>query len=176
MGKAHPISSYRFKASDNYFFDANVWLVIDGPQGNPKDAKTIAYSSALKEILRLNAPISIDVLVLSEFINRYARIRYTSSKSSIDFKQFRNSPAFKPIALEISSAARRIIAMSRRVESLFHSVDIQKVLADYEKGDSDFNDTIIGELCKSNGMILVTHDADFKASGLTILTANRKLI
>ncbi|MCG9128943.1 hypothetical protein JT359_15240 [Candidatus Poribacteria bacterium] len=46
----------------------------------------------------------------------------------------------------------------------------------YSDGGLDFNDQIIAEICKENGLILVTHDGDFKSQDITILTDNNYLL
>jgi len=43
-------------------------------------------------------------------------------------------------------------------------------------GNSDFNDLVLVELCRSKGFMLVTDDGDFKGKGITVLTANRRLL
>ena len=62
------------------------------------------------------------------------------------------------------------------MESGFEKVDIGALLAEYEAGDTDFNDQILVELCRVKGLTLVTHDVDFKDRGLTLLTANQRLL
>jgi predicted nucleic acid-binding protein len=117
--------------------------------------------------------------VLSEFINRYARLEHQIQKAqgaAADFKAFRKTPAFQNVAQNIAADVRRILKYCQRVESGFKTVDIIGLITDYEKGASDFNDQVLAALCRSKGLILVTHDADFKDCGLTIITANRELL
>lgn len=47
---------------------------------------------------------------------------------------------------------------------------------EYQVGGSDFNDQVIREVCKSNGFKLLTDDGDFDTQGLTVLTANSRLL
>jgi len=74
--ESYHIEEYTFAAADKLLFDANIWLYIYGPQGNPADQRTRVYSAALAKILAARSRIVLDVLILSEFINRYARLRY----------------------------------------------------------------------------------------------------
>jgi len=53
---------------------------------------------------------------------------------------------------------------------------IETVLCEFEKGNSDFNDQVLCEICKEKGFTLVTDDPDFSGSGVTILTANSRLL
>lgn len=176
--KVYAIQEYHFTESDDLFIDANIWIYLYGPQTNPDDWKTKLYSKALDNILKAESRIFIDVLVLSEFINRYARIKYEPIKRSegIEFKKWRKGAEFKEMAEAIADDSRRIIKRCRLIESGFESIDITAVLRQYKDKCPDFNDQIITELCKSKNMKLVTHDSDFKNVDLTILTCNKKLI
>lgn len=172
------IDSYDFAESDVLFVDTNIWFYIYAPQV-PDDWKTRVYSKALAKMLTAKCRIFIDALVLSEFINRYARLTYqlsTGVGSTINFKEYRRSPDFKPVAKEIVSSVRRMLKHCQRTESGFSSGNIDQVLSEFGEGDSDFNDQLMIELCKNNGFKLITHDHDFKECGLTVLTANNKML
>jgi len=177
---AYLIRNYTFKPTDNLLFDANIWLFIYGPQGNPSDLRSQIYSNALAQAIKAKSHLYIDVLVLSEFINRYARLRHNllraAGKASDDFKTFRSSAIFKPIAKDIADDTRRLMRQCVRAGSRFESVDIDTILNEYEQGKSDFNDQILAALCRAEGLTLVTHDADFKNRGLRVLTANNRLL
>ena len=169
------VQNYRFRKTDDLFLDANIWLFIYGPPQNRY--KTDVYSSAFRRLLRARSKIFADVLVISEVINAYARIRWRlSSMRNIGFKVFRNSSAFGPIAKEITDDVRRIVEHCSRIESGFGSVDIDGLMDEYEDGGSDFNDQIIRELCRSKGLKLITDDGDFNSQGIAVLTANQRLL
>ncbi len=74
--QVYQIEYYRFSSSDYILFDANVWLYIYGPQGESLPRLRSTYHLALRKIRGAKIPIFIDVLVLSEFINAYARFVY----------------------------------------------------------------------------------------------------
>lgn len=177
---AHDVTSYVFTDRDRLFVDANVWLFVHGPS-KPGDRRVAAYSRALAKCVAARSAVQIDALVLSEFVNRYARIRHsvlqlTGAAAPRDFKQFRNGPRFRPVAEEIADAVRRILAVCNRMESGFSSVDILAMISRYALGGHDFNDQMIIDLCRRQGLVLVTDDRDFGGSGLTLVTANRKLL
>ena len=176
---AEDINTYVFQPTDELLLDANVWFFVYGPH-RPGSKKAATYSAAFAKILKARCSIYVDVLIVSEFINRYARLKYNILQRSLsvlsDFKQFRKSAVFKPIARDIAADTRRILEHCARIESGFNVLDINALVDEYEKGDSDFNDQVLGELCKSKGLKLVTDDADFKDRGLTIVTANRRLL
>ncbi len=176
MNEVKDISSYSFSEDDGFFLDANIWLSVYGPIAYRR-SRTLIYANAIRDIRKIGCFIFIDVLILSEFINTYARWEYKqSSLRRKRFKNFRKNNAFVPIAKDIAVNAKRIIKQCRCYDSNFASIDIEALLTEFEKGNLDFNDQVFSELCKDKKLILVTDDSDFKDSGLTILTANSRLL
>jgi len=180
MSKAFNINTYSFSEGDNLFFDTNIWMYLYGPQGNPNDPITQAYSQALAQAMQAKSRIWVDVLILSEFINRFARIeydiQYPNKSHRPTYKQFRNDqPVFQPISQAITGAVRNILKFTARVESGFSTADINSLLAEFETVPSDFNDQILVGLCIANDFQLVTHDSDFKGKGANLLSANPRI-
>ncbi len=176
--RAEEISTYDFKSSDALLLDANIWLFVYGPQ-KPNDPKVAAYSNALRKILAAKSCIYIDVLIVSEFINAYARMKWNllcGPSKTRNFKQFRKSSAFKPVAQDIAADVKCVLKHCTRVESGFESLPIDTLVNEYAAGDSDFNDQILAALCNSKGLKLVTDDADFKRRGVPVVTANKRLL
>ena len=173
--KAVSVRNYHFKSQDKLFLDANIWLYIYAPQ-NPKSYWVNVYSKAFGRILTAKSCIYIDILVISEFINTYARLKWRTNASHIDFKTFRNSNAFNPIAQEIANDTKLVLSHCSRIENDFKTVKIDDLLNDYATGSYDFNDQMITDLCKRKGLKLITNDGDFKGQGIPILTANGKLL
>jgi len=121
--------------------------------------------------------IFMDIVVLSEFINAFARMVFLQrSQAAFNFKTFRKSEAFELIAEEIGINAKKIVTQCQCVESGFEDIDASALLTDFQSGQHDFNDQVIAELCRAKGLKLVTHDADFQKYGLTVLTANGELL
>ena len=178
--RAEEISTYDFKPSEALLLDANIWLLVYSPQ-KPNNSRVDAYSQALRNILAAKSSIYIDVLIVSEFINRYARMKYRwtylqgSSKAG-SFKQFRKSEDFKPVARDIAADVKRVLQHCTRVESGFESLAIDTLVDEYAEGDFDFNDQILTALCKKKGLKMVTDDADFKGQDIPIITANKRLL
>jgi hypothetical protein len=170
------ISSYSFSEDDHLFLDANIWLSVYGPMAYQR-RRMLIYANAIRDIRKANCSIFVDVLIISEFINTYARWEYKQSVSRPNtFKDFRKSTAFVPIAKDIAVNAKRIIKQCQRCDSNFARIDVEALLMEFEKGDSDFNDQIFSKICRDKELTLVTDDGDFKGSGLTILTANNQLL
>jgi predicted nucleic acid-binding protein len=176
MHKTEEIACYDFKSSDELLLDANVWLFIYGPQ-KPGNTRVATYSQALAKILAAQCRIYIDVLIVSEFINAYARLKWKLVAPHINrFKAFRKSPDFKPVAQDIAADVRRVLNYCSRIENGFEALDIDGLIDEYAAGDADFNDQVIAALCKRKGLKLVTDDGDFSGHGITVMTANKRLL
>jgi predicted nucleic acid-binding protein len=173
--KAQEISRYAFNAEDALLLDTNIWIFIYGPQ-KPNDRRGAVYSEALGNILKAGSRIYIDVLIVSEFINTYARLKWKQSNGPYtEFKQFRQSQDFKPIAEDISANVKQILKLCTRLDSGFESLAINALLDDYALGQSDFNDQILAAICQEKSLKLITHDGDFKGL-VPVVTANKKLL
>ncbi len=174
--KPLPVKDYEFSRKDRLFLDTNIWLYLYGPQ-KPKARVVGAYSRMLKRILAAGSRVYIDVLVVSEFINTSARLKWQlATKKGIHFKAFRNAPSFKSVAKSISSDAARVMTHCLRIESGFADMEVTELLNKIVAGKCDFNDQVIIRLCKTEKLTLITHDADFGGAGIPILTANHRLL
>lgn len=172
------IRAYAFRADDQLLLDANVWLSVYGPDPTGRRLSGI-YQTAFRRMREARSHLYLDVLILSEFINRCARLEYDQKwprGRPGKFKAFRDSPDFRPVAEEIGINATRICRAVTRCETGFDSCDLGGLLVRYAQGKSDFNDLMFSELCRGRGFTFVTDDADFKGSGHRILTANRRLL
>ena len=174
--KALEVSNYSFTHRDKLFLDANIWWYVYGSQ-KPDDTLVNIYSQVLDRILKAQSCIYIDVLIVSEFINTYARTQWKLvAPRNQPFKKFRESSKFKPIAKEIADAVKRIMCHCSRVESGFQELEIDALLNIYAEGNSDFNDQIIVGLCKARELTLISHDGDFKNQRIKVLTANHRIL
>jgi predicted nucleic acid-binding protein len=176
--RAEKISTYDFKSSEALLLDANIWLFVYAPQ-KPTDTRVAIYSEALGKILAAKSCIYIDVLIVSEFINTYARLKWNLLPKSTKpkrFKQFRRSADFEAVAQGIAADVKRVLQHCTRVESGFESLAIDTLVDEYAAGDSDFNDQVLTALCKKKGLTMVTDDVDFKGRGIPVITANKRLL
>ena len=169
------VTDHAFTPEDKLFLDANIWLYLHS-QLKPHGRLINTYSKVFNRIIRAKSEIYIDVLVLSEFINRYARVRQQIVAPRINFKTFRQSRNFKQVAQDVADDVKKILKDCCLIESGFTTVEMDDLLDEYAAGNSDFNDQIITKLCKSNGLTLITHDGDFRCQDISILTANRRLL
>ena len=173
------IATHKFHPEEKVFFDANVWLYILGPQAGPSDSIARTYSAAFKKIIEAKCTLYVDVLVLSEFANRYARIVYENNGGNIfyqNYKKFRDSTDFHDTAQALSEEVRRLLKFSFPIESNLSCIDVPDFTNRLEAGHCDFNDLMISALCQSKDLIFVTHDRDFNDDPVSILTANMRLL
>lgn len=174
--KAEAITSYTFTATDELLLDANIWLLVYGPQ-KPGDRRVAVYSQAFANMLAAQSRIYIDVLIVSEYINAYARMKWRLFSAAFpNFKQFRQSSDFKPIAQDIAADAKQVLRHCTPIANGFELLPLSDLLDTYATGASDFNDQVLAALCQRKGLKLVTDDADFQAQGIPIITNNRNLL
>ncbi len=178
--QAEDITSHRFTSADSVLFDTNIWLYLYGPASASRRRENRIYSKALRDMRTAGADIYLAPVVLSEFVNAFARIEHgvarSTSREVEGFKSWRDSEAFEPVAQEIAHNATQILKVSRRSQWAFEATDVGSMLVQFAQGCTDFNDLILADVCKQHDLILVTHDDDFQSAGIPILTANRRLV
>lgn len=171
---------YGFSGSDQILIDANVWLYLFGPKP-PNSAPARSYSAVLKALQGAKTLIFLDVLVLSEFVNRFARDEHqvqvrSGALVSHDFKSFRDSADFVPIAQAIARSVALIGKFARPIDHPLTAFDLPALISEFEKGSRDLNDQLLAETCKQNGLVLLSNDGDLSHAGITILTTNPRLL
>lgn len=176
--EAQSVENYEFTSDDRLFLDTNIWLSILCPQLHTQSRRPREhiYTSAWGRILESGGRVYTNILVVSEFINTYARIRWDRDGGDIKFKQFRNSEKFKPIARDIAKETGKILRHCIRINDSFTRLDTDTMLDEFAQGSADFNDQVIREACKERNLTLVTDDGDFAHQGIPLLTANKRLL
>lgn len=176
MSDIQDIRNHQFTSDEKLFLDTNVWLSVYGPIPYKRKRAPI-YSSAWRDIRNINCIVCVDVVVISEFIYRYIRIEMDQSKNPVkSLKTFRTTSEFNEIAQDVAQNTKRILRSCIKIGSCFKDIDINLLFQEFEKGDIDFNDIVIEEICKRNELTLITDDGDFKDIELNILTANNRLL
>jgi predicted nucleic acid-binding protein len=173
-------SKHAFSDKDRILVDANVWLYLFAPNP-PGSAAVRSYSAVFTSMQKNRANLYLDVLVLSEFVNRYARLEHQIQKNagaavSHDFKTFRDSPDFVPIAQAIQASVMKIGKYAQLLDHPLTACDLPAVLAEFASGRRDINDELLAQCCKKHGLVLLTNDADLGHVGITILTTNPQLL
>ena len=85
-----------------------------------------------KRILNVQCRLFIDVLIVSEIINRLARMKWNRSKYR-QFKDYRDSNESEAEAVQLTSTVRQILRHCVRLESGFPLVDIESLLDAFER-------------------------------------------
>lgn len=172
-------SRHAFSDKDRILVDANVWLYLFGPEP-PNSARARSYSSVFKRIQLAKSQLFLDVLVLSEFINAYARMQHRilelDGKVSSNFKTFRDSSDFVPVAEAIYASVLQIGKVAKPLDHALTVCDLATILAEFAKGQSDINDHLIAECCKYHDLALLTNDGDVASMTIRILTTNPALL
>lgn len=175
------IETYTFSATDKLFLDANVCLMLEPPGFRPAGPEHAVYTAAFKRMLQAKSKLFVDVVVLSEVVNRWLRYAWDAvdpppHAAYPNFKAFRLGLHGSRPAKDVGAACRRLLRNARVADTGFHSRPVDDVLADVETATRDFNDAVIAQTCVLRGFTLITHDADFRGARATILTANRRLL
>ena len=176
------IAKTSFTASDTMLFDANIWLFLRRPEFARSDERekraTAIYTAAAKEIIEAKATIVLDVLVLSEYWNRFCRLEMKALRHNgfPDFKKFRKSPDFVAVGARAAGHAKEILRIAECRKHEFESKTVEDAIGRLAGGASDFNDEMLIDACRRNQWKMVTHDGDFEYGGIEVLTANPRLL
>ena len=110
--KAYDLTSYSFSQGERILIDTNIWLYLFPAPGDPKQKFAKEYSSAFSQLVNAQAVPVLDLMVLSEYLNRYCRIEWEGRfKDRFSrFKNFRKSKDFLSVA---SSAQKFCIGQDR---------------------------------------------------------------
>ena len=176
--KAFDLSSYSFSVGEQILVDTNIWLYLFPPPGNPPPRFAIHYSQAFLQLVKAKAQPILDPMVLSEYLNRYARIEWEGQDKTRfpNFKSFRNSPDFQAIASSIGIFAKKIIGFCIIHSIPANQLDLAQALTDFLHGGVDFNDAILVDVCRKKNIKLMTNDGDFQYGGIEVLTSNTRLL
>lgn len=175
--KAIDVNNHPFSDTDEILVDANIWIYLCTPAGIPGSWPVQTYSKILSRILKAGSQLFLDVLVLSEFINRYARIEMKRLQpAQTDFKVFRNSPDYASVAKSIEAEVKQLLMVCQPVDHTFSEWDLNRLLTEFGANTVDWNDQLITENCKKHGFSLLTNDSDFTEGGISVLTANNRLL
>ncbi len=159
------LRNYNPTSSDKFFFDNNIWMLLNCPIGNVDIKLQQLYSSLQHLIISSRASIYINSLVLSEFANASLRISFdmwkrTQTVSGLDYKRdFIPTKQYQDSAKSVIGAIKNILALTMRQPDDFHNISMGTVYTYFEQ--IDFNDSYYVEFCKANSYILVTRDKDF---------------
>jgi predicted nucleic acid-binding protein len=186
QNKAHDISTYAFGAAERVLPDANIWLYLYAPAGiaYPSISTAIAaYSKSWKTMFSAGVEVCLDAIILSEVVNVVLRNEWQrvdpphrTTRARKYRTHFRQSAEYPPAASSVEKLARLIVSDGKALDHTFSKWDLARLLTEFGGGSTDWNDQLLVESCRHNGMKLLTHDADHVYGGIEVLTANPKLI
>jgi predicted nucleic acid-binding protein len=172
MAKKYILQDIEQLKSRDVFLDANILIYLFWPTGQHHIEQN--YARVLKNLLLQNNNLFVDILVISEVINRILRIEYQKINPTQNFKLFRNSQDGKDALNDIYIIVKnQILERFKIVGKSFNKKDVESFLS---IENIDFIDKAIVSICKENSMILLTNDRDFNDVDLEILTCNPKLL
>ena len=177
--KAYRASNYVFQAGERILVDTNIWLFLVPPVAQPPPHYAQAYSATLKRLLAAKALPVVEALVLSEYLNRYLRVEFGASWRSRygnDFKAFRRSMDFPPVARAAVGDVRQILNLAALRDTPLHLVKLPEILKETEAGTLDYNDGVMVDTCRLRGWKLLTDDSDMTVGGIDVLTNNPRLL
>jgi len=154
------------------FVDANVIIYLFWPTGSIWWEQN--YATAFRKLLKQRNDLYIDLLIISEVVNRVLRIEYKKINPAHNFKAFRNSQHGKEALEDIYTIIKNnILNRFDVIGKAFSKQEIENFLV---VDELDFIDKATVEICKENALVLLTNDKDFKDTGLEILTANPNIL
>ena len=171
-----PIVSYKFSGKDRLLIDTSVLLRVFAGNVAGRDAVK-EYGNAHKRMIAAKSKLHVDIVVITEYVR--ICLNHVWNKPhlrELSFEKFRKKRDYKDAVRKIAPTVRNIFKVCSPIESNFSGVKMGMLLKDYETGKHGFNDQFIANLCRSKSMRLVTHDKDFIAAGVTVLTANKRLL
>ncbi len=175
MGHKYSIQNIELLKDRKIFFDANILIYLFWPSGSFNWEKS--YASILKKLLTQKNELCIDFLVISEIINRIHRIEFSKCSKinkSLNYKSYRNSVDGQTTMLDIYTIiSTNILNHFTVLEKSFSKIEIQSFLT---IDSLDFSDKAILLTCSENNCVLITNDADYKASSIDILSSNPSIL
>ena len=153
-----------------FFFDANSLIYIFWPT-SPDSQEAVDYGSILATLIKNDATLAINEIVISEIVNRVLRLEFNKTNMPKDrFKEFRDSAEGQSVQEDVYAIIKDRILNRFQIISEIYSKDEVSSLLRISK--LDFNDKVIELLCTKKSMILLTHDYDFSSSKVDILSSN----
>lgn len=157
------------------FFDANVLIYLFWPSGKYTLEKK--YARIFGRLLRQGNQLVVDIMVISEVINRVIRIEHekrNKKNHSVSFKKYRDSKHGKEALRDIYTRIRNdILKRFTIVGKLFDNKQVDGLMV---VDKLDFVDKSIAVICRENNFVLITNDADFKDADFGVLSENRRLL
>lgn len=165
--------------TDRILLDANTCLFIFGPTKYRYEDPTRAMKYDNSQNNWGDGNVYICLLILSEFINKcrdyfWEIWKQDEAPYKKGKKHFRDSEYYRNMNIgdRIAPYVEEMLIAVECCDSDFDKTKAYAFLGEFKKGELDFNDVVIEEICTKNRLALVTDDGDFKNSNIDIFTAN----
>lgn len=179
------VNSIQNLSGKNILLDTNIWIYLFCPLGHSEAKEFIVkkYSRAFNRLIHSDNKLYIDVMILSEFINRYLRLVFhvymenNNIESGFDFKKdYKQTGDFKEnIQLIAATIKNKILPKVSVANFSYENRNIEELIDNLKDKMTDFNDLHFEKLCKTKGFILFTDDRDYSDSSLDIISGNPKI-
>ncbi len=169
-------------SNKNIFVDANILIFNFMPFNGDKLTERVKnYTKAFSLLLTSNNNFFINVLVISEFINRFIKqgfemyISENQLSKSYSFKhEYRKTDHFYESLEMVSSIVKNKILKYMTIAEVDYNNDVLAELSlDLVKYKIDFNDLNFIKLCRDKNFILFTDDIDYQNMPIDILSGNK---
>ncbi|WNY23876.1 hypothetical protein MmiHf6_11990 [Methanimicrococcus hongohii] len=162
------------------FIDANILISLWMP--GKKSFLNSYCSRDFEMFLRHQTSLFTDIVVLSEFYNRWLREAYylycrknNLSPAQLKFKDYRQKDDGKITIRQICFAIQIILNDIKIINPNYsRSLLFQNIIDPDYFAHLDFNDLHIISVCLHNDFCLWTNDIDFKGQNIDIFTENGK--
>lgn len=165
-----------------FFVDANALLYVFFPICTKDNEEWIRkYSKIYRFIREKNSLAYVDVMVLSEVVNKAIRLKHDEylesnrlTRYDYPFKKYRDSDEGKEnLEIIYRTIKKQVLSFFKLCDKTYNMQDILDFMS---LSKLDFVDKGIESICKEQDLVLITNDADFADSDIEILTANNRLL
>lgn len=163
------------RLAGGFLFDTNVWVYLQGPLQDYLSAPARAYSSFLGQVISAGGTLFLPQLVLAEFGNVALNILAKANGWAPGGAKIHQHNDYPQWAADVCDSVHAVASDCSRVDDGFCALDLDGLTSQIASTKLDLNDHLIGDICRRNGLTLVTHDRDFAAAHLPIVTANKRL-
>src|SRR5699024_1953293 len=179
MSKIIEVKNYECSKEDVFIIDTNVYIYLYLNQSSNVDYID-EYTDFYYQIIESNLKILTTSIQISEFFNRYSKMRFEEYKSKINaddsykYKYYKKTTDYLDVLNELKLIIQnRILSNSTAISDNFEQQPINQILRTGQP--YDFNDEYLIHLALLKDAKIVTHDKGivFHDSDVEVITAHR---
>lgn len=175
------LDTFQPKSTDKIILDTNILLYLFYPLDF--ESASSKYETLFHNLVKEKSELLMSSIQLSEFINRCIRVQYklyqnATNNPSLEYKKdYRSTDDYREKMTAILDLIKTdIVTHFTFIDDGFSQMNHKNI---FLYGFSyDFNDSLLVEIARKHGAILVTNDADYGNYGtdFQIVTSNRFLL